>query len=381
MAKRKGVSDPKQKTINGSTYWHCRIAVGRKPDGSIIRKDIYAPTYDECIRKRNAMTADVDRGTYVDPARMTVSEWLVQWLSDFMTDIKESTRTEYQGIIDRHIRPGIGARQISKLSMIDCQRFINSLDMTSGSVRNVYNVLHKALETARRARLIAANPADDITLPKHEEKERHALTPDEAARFMQAIQKDPTRNMYILMLETGMRIGEARGLRWTSVNFKQGEIRIVEQLGQKPDKDGKPVFSAPKRDSRRTIYPTEAAMQALQDERAAQKERRKAAGDLWTDEYGLVFTREDGSPVQYRTIAARLACIGRKIGVESLSAHCLRHTYATDCNDAGISAKTVAAALGHKHTAITTDRYTHNTKEAQREASEKLQAQKAKRTS
>ena len=381
MAKRKGVSDPKQKTVNGRTYWHCRVTIGRRPDGTLDRKDVYAPTYEECTRKRNAIMAEVDQGTFVDPARMTVSAWFAQWMAEFMADLKDTTRTEYQGIIDRHIRPGLGARQLPKLTMMDCQRFVNSLSLSPGTVRNAYSILHKRLETARRAQLIAYNPADDLTLPKLQEKERHALTPEEADRFLQAIKGDPTENMFVFMLETGMRIGEARGLRWTSVNFKQGEVRIVEQLNQSRGRDGKEVFSAPKRDSKRTIYPTQTAMTALQLERVAQRERRKAAGNLWTDEFGLVFTQGDGSPIPYRTIAARLTRIGKQIGVEGLSAHCLRHTYATDCNDAGVSAKTVAAALGHKRTSITTDRYTHDTKDAQRAASEKLQAQKTKRGS
>ncbi len=381
MAKRKGVSDPKQKTINGRTYWHCRVSIGRKPDGTLDRKDVYADTFEECVRKRNAMMADVDKGTYVHTSRMTYAAWLNQWLDEFMKDLKDSTREEYRGVIDRHLIPGLGARQLSKMTMLDCQRFINGLDLAPGTVRNVYSVLRSSLETARKARILSFNPADDVSLPKAIEKEKPILTDDKAALFLEAIKGAPAERMYILMLETGLRIGEARGLRWINVNFKQGEVRIVEQLSQKRGKDGAEAFTAPKRDSRRTLYPTETAMNALREEKAAQREKRKAAGDIWTDEYGLVFTRDDGSPIPYRTIAEHLKRIGQQIGVPDLTAHSLRHTYATDCNDAGISAKTVAASLGHKHTQITTDRYTHNTKAAQQEAAEKLQAQRQKKPS
>lgn len=381
MAKRKGVSEPKQKTINGRTYWHCRVSIGRKPDGTLDRKDVYADTFEECVRKRNAIMADVDKGTYVHTSRMTYAAWLNQWLDEFMKDLKDSTREEYRGIIDRHLIPGLGVRQLSKMTMLDCQRFINGLDLAPGTIRNIYSVLRSSLETARKARLLSFNPADDVSLPKAIEKGKPILTDDKAAMFLEAIKGDPAERMYILMLETGLRIGEARGLRWTSVNFRQGEIRIVEQLSQKRSKDGREEFTAPKRDSRRTLYPTETAMNALREEKAAQREKRKAAGDLWTDEYGLVFTRDDGSPIPYRTIADRLKRIGQQIGVPDLTAHSLRHTYATDCNDAGVSAKTVAASLGHKHTQITTDRYTHNTKAAQQEAAEKLQARRQKKPS
>lgn len=381
MAKRKGVSEPKIKTINGRKYWHCRVSIGRRPDGTLDRKDVYADTFEECVRKRNAIMADVDRGTFVDPARMTVAAWLGQWMNQFMTSLKESTRTEYQGAIDRHIIPGIGARQLSKLSMLDCQRFINELDLAPGSVRNVYSILHNALETARKARVIAFNPSDDLNLPKHEEKERHALTAEESARFIEALRGDPAENMFIFMLETGVRIGEARGLRWTSVNFKQGEVRIIEQLTQQRSRGDAPEFTPPKHNSKRTLYPTAAAMEALKAERARQREKRKLAGSLWTDEFGLVFTRDDGTPIPYRTIDARLKRIGKQIGVPDLSAHCLRHTYATDCNEVGVSAKTVAASLGHKHTQITTDRYTHDSKAAQQAAAEKLQARREKKPS
>lgn len=376
MAKRRGVSEPKQKTINGRTYWHCRVSVGRRPDGTLDRKDVYGATYDECVRKRNAIATDTDRGTYIDPARMTVAAWMAQWLNEFMRDLQPSTRAEYQGVIDRHILPGLGARQLSKLSMLDCQRFINGLDLSPGSVRNVYSILHNALESARKAHLLPFNPADDLSLPRHVEKERRALTAEEYVRFVNVARSEPSGRLFIFLAETGMRIGEARGLRWTSVNFKTGEVRVVEQLAQRRRKDDQNEFTAPKRGSSRTLYPTSAAMDTLRAERAWQQEMRKLG--TWTEEYGLVFTREDGTPLPYTTIDARLKRIGEKIGVPDLSAHCLRHTYATACNDAGISPKTVAAALGHKHTQITVDRYTHDTKTAQQQAAQKLQASRVK---
>lgn len=379
--KRKGVSEPKLKTINGRTYWHCRVSIGRKPDGTLERKDVYADTYEECVRKRNAITAEVDRGTYVDPARMTYKTWVNQWMQEFVKGLKDSTSTEYKGIIERHLIPGMGARQLCKMTLMDCQRFINSLDAAPGTVRNIYSILRHSLEDARKARIIPFNPAADVTLPKQSTKERHALTAEESASFLQAIKGHPSERLFIFMLETGTRIGEARGLRWTSVNFKQGEVRIVEQLAQKRGADGKEAFTSPKYDGKRTLYPTPAAMQALKDEKAIQKEKMKRAGSLWTDEYGLVFTRDDGTPIPYRTIAAQIKEIGKKIGIDDLTVHCLRHTYATDCNDAGVSAKTVAASLGHKHTQITTDRYTHDTKTAQKQAAQKLHQQRTKKSS
>ena len=381
MPKRKGVSEPKKKTINGKTYWHCRISTGRKPDGSLIRKDIYGNTYAECVSKRNAAMADVNAGSYVAPARMTVSAWMAQWMQEFMPDIKDSTREEYTATINKRIVPALGKRQLSKLTMIDCQRFINDLShLAPRTIRSTYSLLHKALETARKARIITVNPAEDLTLPKIQEQERHALTPEEAQRFLQAIKGDPLENMLVFMLETGVRIGEARGLRWTSVNLKQGEVRILEQLTQKRGKDGAEAFTAPKRDSKRTLYPTDTALAVLRAERDIWNANRRKAGSAWQEQYGLVFAREDGTPTPYRTIAGKIQRIGKAIGVPDLTAHCLRHTYATDCNDAGINAKTVSASLGHKHTEITTDRYTHSTKNAQQEAAEKLQSSKAKRS-
>lgn len=374
MAKRKGVSEPKPKTINGRKYWHCRVSIGRKPDGFLDRKDVYGATYEECVRKRNAIMADTDRGTYIDPSRMTVGAWVNQWMNEFMLDLKPSTRAEYQGAIERYILPGLGARQLSKLSMLDCQRFINALSLAPGTVRNVYSILHNALDAARKARILPFNPADDLTLPRNSSKERRALTDEEYARFVDAARGEPSGNLFIFMGETGLRIGEARGLRWINVHFKKGEVRIVEQLAQRRRKEDPHEFTAPKRGSERTIYPTSAALDALKAERAWQQGVR-ALGQ-WTDEYGLVFTREDGTPIPYRTLDARLKRIGEKIGIPDISAHCLRHTYATACSEAGINPKTVAAALGHKHAQLTVDRYTHNTPDAQKEAAQMLQARR-----
>ena len=106
------------------------------------------------------------------------------------------------------------------------QTFYNDLlrvkQLQSKTIKNVHGILHKALEQALKLRYIGINPADACTLPRIEKKEISPLSEKEIAAFLGAIQEnEPLKNLFTVVLFTGLREGEICGLSWEQNRNRQ----------------------------------------------------------------------------------------------------------------------------------------------------------------
>lgn len=177
MAKGKGAAGGgtiRKKTVvrDGKeyTYWEARVTVGRDPGtGRQKQKSITGKTQKEVREKLQAMTVEVNNGSYQEPAKMTLAAWLDIWLEDYMGDKKYATIKHYKAQVATHIKPRLGAVQLSALAPHEIQRFYNQLQkdgqekrrrgpdgkitvehvpLSAKSVRNVHGILTKALSVA-----------------------------------------------------------------------------------------------------------------------------------------------------------------------------------------------------------------------------------------
>ncbi len=106
-------------------------------------------------------------------------------------------------------------------------------------------------------------------------------------------------NLFITAMFTGMRQGELLGLAWECVNFESGIITVKQQL---QCKDGTYFFETPKSGKKRTILPAPIAMDALHNELQKQKREQLEAGNMWNNQYNLVFTDALGKNLVRRTV-------------------------------------------------------------------------------
>jgi integrase len=118
---------------------------------------------------------------------------------------------------------------------------------------------------------------------------------------------------------------------------------------------------------RRSIALDPATVAAVKAHRARQLQEHLASGAGWQD-HGLVFTREDGTPLRPTQLTRMFARLAREAGLPDLTLHGLRHTYVTASLQAGIPPKVVSQRLGHANTAITSDLYQHVLKAMDAEA-------------
>ena len=228
---------------------------------------------------------------------------------------------------------------------------------------------YTALAYAIKKGIIVKNPCENLDIEKCK---KHKITPlldDEIPAFLKAIEADPEfKNAYAFCLFTGIREGECLGLTWDKVDFKGKCITVEQQLQKDRQKSGTYfIKNATKTKKQRTVYLTEDAVACLEDEKKRQEENAKLAGELWDNEWNLVFTNDLGRYIIPMTFYKHFKRIAEKIGRPDLRPHDLRHTLATVAIAIGSDVKSLQDMLGHTTATMTLDVYAHPSEKRQRE--------------
>ena len=168
-----------------------------------------------------------------------------------------------------------------------------------------------------------------------------------------------------------MRRGEALGLGWDAVDLDSARISIRRALVVV---DYQLVWSEPKTPrSRRVVALDAGSVAALRAHRKRQLEERLAWGPAYEDS-GLVFTREDGTPLHPEAVSAQFKRHAQEAGLAPIRLHDLRHSYASAALAAGVHVKVVSEQLGHSTVALTLDTYSHVIPALAEDAAERVAA-------
>ena len=362
--------------------WEARFTVGRDSGtGKQIQRSVYGSTQKEVRQKLAQAVAEVDNGTYQVPSKMTVGQWLDIWQKDYLGGVKPFTAQGYEKNVRVYIKPALGAIKLDALNAHTVQKFINDMGrphedkppLSPKTVRNAHGVLHKALQQAVKVGYIRFNPADACELPRLERKEINPLDSDAMAAFMRAIGGHRFEAIYLTMLFTGMRRGEAFGLLWDCVDLDKGTIRIDRQLQNIPGRPGEFRLISTKNGKGRTITAAPFVVELLKKHRARQLRDRLKSGPLWQD-HGYVFCNEVGEHLSPSTVYHNYKEIVASIGLPDLRLHDLRHSYAVASLRAGDDVKTVQSNMGHHTAAFTLDVYGHVTEEMKRASADRMEA-------
>lgn len=247
---------------------------------------------------------------------------------------------------------------------IDCKKIlVDMLDKAVDSDLLIKNVARK-LNT-----VIAREP----------KKERRVLTIAETETFLQAAKGTVYYNVYVLALETGMRIGELCGLQWDDIDFDKKKLEVKRTLCY-VRKDGGHFYEMHDTKSisgRRTIPLTSKAVQILKRQNI-KKNEIILKGKLPLEGFEkLVFVTRKNKPVELRTIQGSMDCIIGRIQknqeFERLTPHTFRHTFATRAIERGMNPKTLQKILGHSTLQLTMDLYCHVTEDTLFEEMERFE--------
>lgn len=351
--------------------WHIRICVGYNDKGNPLqqRHTVYG-TKRDAEAKMRGLLQQLDKGTYIKPNKITLSEYIPKWYETHRRGLSPTTDRRYRDYINTHILPNLGDFELQKLTTIAIQEFINYMlergnkccsedkGLSAKSVRDCIILFKQALKQAIEWGMLTRNPADGVRIPTVTRRDPVILTEEQAQSVLDSLTGTYGYIPALISYHTGMRLGEVIALPWNAVNLDAATIE-VRQSYTLTDEDGRPVIKEPKtKAGRRIVEVGHTLIAALANHRRAQLEKQIAAGASWDNNLNLVCTQDDGAPISSRAIGHLFSRRARSLGY-NVTFHGLRHTHVSMLIKAGAPINTISARVGHSTPSITHDIYAH----------------------
>lgn len=374
MAKKANGEGTIIKLPNGK--WRAAIFVPL-PSGKKKRKYHVTQTQREARDWLTQMRVDISAGKPILTSELTFIEYLEQWYEKYGSiSIRDSTKMNYLGYIKHVKRHKIKDIPLKNISTDDLQDFIIFLQdaghldtgnpLSAKTLRNIINMIHKALEHAVGRQLIYHNPADYVQLPKIKTPDIRILTEDEIGCFVAAMNGDPLQIALILMVFCGLRLGECCALTHNDVRCSDGiyYLNVSKSLNRVQNfnaKDREPktilrISETKSSKSNRQVPMLPEVADKLITHMAWQKEQAaKSYGVYESDPY--LVSNELGHFLDPGTVRKKLKMVAEKLGIEDFHPHCLRHTYASQAVKTGVPLPYLSDCLGHESTAFTAKVY------------------------
>lgn len=350
-----------------SWYWRISRTDPRTGRRRFLTRGGYR-TKEEAVAARAEELVRLRRGGLAADARTPLGEYLEDWLAASAARVRPTTLAGYAGHVRNHLVPRLGRLPLAAVDAATVRGLHAELlaaGLGPATVQRVHATLRAALQQAVRDGLLLANPASRVAPPKAERGEVERWSPEEARLFLAATRDDRLHALWRLLLATGLRRGEALGLRWEDVDLARGVLHVRRSLTVA---NGRPLVQLPKTArSRRTVPLDAGTVAALREHAARQAEEARAAGEAWTDS-GHVFTTPLGTPLHPDNVSAAFRQTVRSLPLRPIRLHSLRHTCATLAFSRGAHPKVVADLLGHESVKLTLDTYSDAVPALTREA-------------
>jgi integrase len=268
--------------------------------GKHRRIRVYAKTRDEVHRRLLTQLTLAKQGIPAPDQPWRVDTYLDYWLCQ-VVPVKTRPRTaeQYESVVRLHLKPHLGSKSLTKLSVVDVQTFINDQLQRGRSVRSIQlirAVLRAALSRAQREELVLRNVAKLVDLPAWERKPIQPWNAEEASQFLATAKPHRWYPAYAMLLLYGMRRGEVLGLRWCDVDFTRDQVRIRQQL----QRVGKTLEQGPVKTAagRRDLPLIAMLREELTHQYATQNSvDLDAVATHATSDEGLVFLSTSGTPI------------------------------------------------------------------------------------
>ena len=355
--------------------WEVCVDIGRDPaTGKRLRHfESVKGTKKVAQQRMHELLHTLEQGAYVRPSRVTVAQFLGEWLQDYVElNCSPRTKASYEMIIRRHLIPELGSIPLSQLeprhlqASYSRQRERGRVDgkgqLSPQTVRYCHSLLAEALGYAVKMGLLSRNVAQATEAPRADHKVMPTLAPEDVPRFLEAAQESPYYTLFYLLLHTGLRRGEALALRWKNVDLGLASLGVSAYLSVVEAAyklNGTYVIKEPKTShSRRRIALPPSLGLVLRQHKAGQEAQRALLGKPLTDN-DFVFAHPDGSPLDPSTVSHAFNKVMRKAGLPHIRLHDLRHTHASLLLQAGVHPKIVQERLGHSSIRVTLDTYSH----------------------
>ncbi|MEU7224939.1 site-specific integrase [Streptomyces chrestomyceticus] len=373
------------------------------PDGKKKRKYVYGKTREEVHDKWIKLHTDAKKGPVATRHR-TVAAFLAYWLESIVKpNLAPLTYVSYEGSVRLYIAPHLGTKRLDKLTVRDVREWLTKLASESQCcaqgkdakraparrrccaagecceaftsrrvIQAARDALRAALTHAVVEEEIGKNVASLVKVPKPRRRRIKPWSVAEASRFLAdaAAREDPLFAAWVLVLCLGLRRGEVLGLTWKSVDFEAGELYVDHQI----QRAGRQILHREtKTEESDDFLPLPAlCLKALRMRRAQQTGDRKAAGDLWQDSRGLIFTTKYGTPIEPGNLTRMFALRARRAGLRLIPLQKTRNTCASLLVALGVHPKVAQVILRHSKIAMTMEVYAEASEEDVRAALDSL---------
>jgi integrase len=334
---------------------------GRSRRSEIIGTVVELPTRRLAKQALAEKLGHINNGNARPQSVRTFGEFVKsEWMPVVLPTLKYATQKHYRYMFDAHLIPAFGKRKLREFTREELQGFLIRKLNSGLSWETVHHFkcgLSKVLGTAEEWGYVAENMAQKTKLPRRQRgAERTVLTPLQIRGLASAVD-EPARSIMLLLVLTGLRIGELLALRWSCVELKARLLRVAETVY-----DGH--FDRPKtKRSERTIPIGTETADILSVIRPAN-----------VDGARLVFATREGMPLdRWNLLRKHVKPAAKGLGISCVTWHLLRHSHATMLDGVGTPIGTMQSLLGHSSPEITREIYLHAIPEEQRRAVESVE--------
>lgn len=337
---------------------------------------VHAKTITETQKLMNDVKYELEHGFYTAAGKITFEEWFNIWMQQYKKNtVKAGTYESYKYYYSMAVKDQIGRKRLENLRSEHIQKIYNDMAEEGyklASVKGVSAMLKGCFSQAVKNRLIAYNPMNAVELPRCEpKKKRVALTKEQQDLFLEYAKQSSYYSFFKLLLLTGMRNGELRGLKYSDVDKKENVIHVRRTI--KYIKGAGMIEDTPKSKSSERDIPIRSDILKLLRE---QRNLNESCGIKAIDGYFFQGSIP-GSPISAPAVTVAIKKIVEQIqddGYEfpEITAHSLRHTFATRAIEAGMQPQTLKTILGHSSLNMTMDLYSHVMPTTKQEEMEKI---------
>ncbi|MCQ8266789.1 site-specific integrase [Streptococcus suis] len=339
-----------------------KTSVTGRTKKEVKQKAKYAPI--EFVKNGSTVKKKIEVKTYQELAEL--------WLDNYRLTVKPQSFLLTKRIVHNHLISEFGSMKLDKITLPQIQRHLNKLSATFVHFGNVHSLNRRILQYGVSLQLLPFNPAREVIMPKARKREDKAIkfiAPEHIKKFMSHMEKRSVDGyvyyfdfvLYSLLLATGCRFGEAVALEWSDIDLENGTISINKNYSKFVDLVGTPKSKA----GIRIISIDKKTCKMLRLYKNRQRQLYLEIGESAPLVVFATPTRE------YQDMTIRQGALTRRLkecGCPRFTFHAFRHTHASLLLNAGISYKELQYRLGHATLAMTMDKYSHLSKDKEKEA-------------